>query len=124
MDWYGIKVAITEATGLDRDALHLLSGLAAQLLLALALRRRLISWLPWVLILIAASANEWFDLNYEVWPERSEQWNESFKDLATTMTLPTLLLLIGRFAPHLLVRSRCAGDMNGPGAAEPGPADD
>lgn len=116
MDWYAIKVSITEATGLDRDALHLLSGLFAQLLLALLLRRRLSAWLPWILILVASAANEWFDLSYEVWPDRSTQWNESFKDMATTMALPTLLLLIGRFAPHLLVQKRCA-DMNGPGAA-------
>ena len=126
MDWYGIKVAIAEATGMDRAALHLLGGVSAQLLFAVLLRRRVSSWLPWILIFIVAIANEWFDLSYETWPDRQEQWNEAYRDMVTTLALPSLLILLGRFAPHLLVRPRSAddmGDMEDAGAGQ-GPAGD
>ena len=103
MDWAAIKTVITEDTGLSRDALHLLTGLGLYLLLTAVLPRR--SWpiLPWFLILVAGLANEWADYLHETWPG---QWRESLKDMITTLSLPTLLILLGRFAPSLLVGRR------------------
>jgi hypothetical protein len=59
-------------------------------------------------VLLATVANEWFDLAYEIWPSREEQWGETRKDLISTMILPSLLLLLSRFAPRIFQRGRQA----------------
>ena len=102
MDWAAIKTVITYETGLSRDALHVLAGVGAYLLLVAILPRRASRWLAWLLVLAAAVANEWADYLHETWPG---QWVETTKDMITTMVLPTVLLLLGRFAPHLLVQA-------------------
>ena len=109
MDWAAIKTVITDETGLSRDALHLLAGIGLYVPLVALLPRRAGPWLAWLLILIAALANEWADYLKETWPG---QGSETAKDLVTTMALPTLLLLLGRYAPHLLVRPRRPDDMD------------
>ena len=112
MEWWSTaKALITEETGLSRDALHLLAGLASYLILTAILPRRVSPWLPWILILAAGLANEWADYLFETWPG---QWRESVKDMVTTLSVPTLLFLLGRYAPDLLVRQRRAGDMGEP----------
>jgi hypothetical protein len=111
MDWYEIKHAVEVFTGLNEDALHVHVGVLAQLLAAFLLRRSVASPWPWLFLLLAVGANEWFDLNYETWPgsERDRQFEESIRDAWNTMLIPTLLLLLSRCAPRLLV----------PPAAEP-----
>jgi len=84
------------------DALHVHAGIACQLLAALLLRRSLRSPIPWLVVLGLVIANEYYDLNYEVWPNRGDQWAESIKDGWNTMLLPTVMLLVARFAPRLL----------------------
>ena len=116
MDWAAIKTVITGETGLSRDALHLLVGIGLYLLLVAMFPRGAPRWLAWLLVLAAALANEWADYLHETWPG---QGSETAKDLATTMALPSLLLLAGRFAPHLLVRPQPSGDMDRPGDQEP-----
>lgn len=108
MDWATIKTAITVDTGLSRDALHVLVGVSLYLLLAAVLPRRASPWLAWLLVLVAVVANEWADYLHETWPG---QWRETLKDMLTTMSIPTLLLIVGRFAPHLLVRPAAPDDM-------------
>jgi hypothetical protein len=103
MDWYQIKLAVIEATGLSRDALHILLGTGGHLLAGMVLRRSLASPLPWLCVLVAESLNEWWDLNYEVWLDRP-MWPESIQDMWVTMLVPTLLLLLARYAPGLLVQ--------------------
>lgn len=104
MDWWLMKVWVEETTGLNMDALHVHAGVLAQLFFALVLRRSLASVWPWLLLLAAQIGNEWWDLTYEIWPTRDEQWAESIRDTWNTMLLPTLLLILSRFAPGLLVR--------------------
>ena len=116
MDWAAIKTVITGETGLSRDALHLLVGVGLYLLLVAMLPSRLSRWLAWLLVLIAALGNEWADYLHETWPG---QGSETAKDLATTMALPTLLLFVARFAPHLLVRPEPSDDMEPMGDQEP-----
>jgi hypothetical protein len=106
MDWWQMKYWVEETTGLNMDALHVHAGVLAQLLVALVLRRSIASLWPWLIVLAAAIANEWWDLTYEVWPTRDDQWDESIRDTWNTMLLPTILLLLSRFAPGLLVRNR------------------
>lgn len=106
MDWYQIKQQVVLFTGLHMDALHVHVGVLAQLLVALILRRSVASLWPWLLLLVAAGANEWFDLTYEIWPpaERERQYGESIRDIWNTMLIPTMLLLLSRWAPRLLVK--------------------
>ncbi len=99
-----MKLAVVEFTGLHMDALHVHAGVLGQIAAALVLRRTLASPWPWLLVLLVALGNEWFDLAYEIWPTRDEQYGESVTDLWNTMLLPTLLLLGCRFLPGLFVK--------------------
>ena len=121
MDWFQIKHGLTLWSGLDMDALHVHVGVIAQLLTAAVLRRSLASPLPWLALFIALCANEWFDLAYETWPNRDEQWGESIRDGWNTMLLPTLLLLVARYAPGLLVRPAPGAASDEQADAAPGP---
>ena len=96
--------------GLDLDALHVHAGVMGQLIAALVLRRSLASPWPWLLVLAAELGNEWWDLTYEIWPTRDEQWAESVRDTWNTMLLPTVLLILARFAPGLLVRKQARAE--------------
>lgn len=106
MDWYQIKESVELFTGLDMDALHVHVGVLAQIGVALVLRRSLASPWPWLIVLAAALANEAYDLAYETWPdpERARQFEEGIRDVWNTMLLPTLLMILCRFAPQLFVR--------------------
>ena len=104
MNWYDVKEAVELFTGLDNDALHVHAGVLGQLFTALVLRRSLRSPWPWLAVLAAAVANEAFDLNYEVWSDREMQYDRSIGDIWNTMLLPTLLLVLARVMPGLLVR--------------------
>lgn len=102
MTWYQLKEALSLASGLSMDALHVHAGIVGQVGVALVLRRTLASPLPWLAVLAAALANEWSDLSFDIWPNRQDQYDESVRDIWNTMLMPTLLLLIARFAPHLV----------------------
>lgn len=105
MDWYSIKLLVVEQTDISRDALHIFLGVAGQLLVALLIRRSLAHPLPWLAVLIGEAANEYYDLNYEVWLDRP-MWPGSLRDLLVTMAVPTLIFLLARFAPWLFVRDK------------------
>lgn len=102
MDWQEIKEAIALWTNLERDALHIYAALLAQVASALVLRKRLSHWLPWTFVLALAVGNELLDMKGD---ELIEQWevDAGLHDLWNTMLLPTLLLLLARFATHLFV---------------------
>ena len=112
MDWHEIKVWLEQASGLDMDSLHVHAGIIAQLLVAFLIRRPLSNPLPWLAVLVAVLANEAYDYQYEVWPNRDDQFAESVRDAWNTMAMPTLLLLVARFYPRLIVgpRSRSTAD--------------
>lgn len=104
MDWYQIKQGISDYSGLHMDALHVHGSILGLLAVALLLRRPLSSPWPWLAVLVAALANEWFDLAYEIWPTRHEQYLESVKDVWNTMLAPTVLLLAARYLPCFFAR--------------------
>ena len=103
MDWYQIKQALSAATGVSEDALHVFAGVAIQLLLVAALRKRVAHLLPWGIVLALAALNEWSDLQLDIWPNRADQWRETIKDLIVTMALPTVFLILSRWTPGLFV---------------------
>ena len=110
MNWYQVKQQLVLFTGLHMDALHVHIGILAQMLVALVLRRSIASPWPWLILLMAAAANEWFDLTYEIWPphHRALQFQSSIHDVWNTMLIPTLLLVLSRWAPQVLVRRSTA----------------
>jgi hypothetical protein len=116
MDWFQLKQGISIFSGLHMDALHVHIGVIAQLATAALLRRSVASPWPWLLLAAATAANEWFDLAYDIWPDRDIQIAESIRDGWNTMLLPTVLLLAARFTPSLLVRPK-------PATPEPSPAE-
>ncbi len=101
LDWHLIKQWLSGVSGLDMDSLHIHVGVLAQVAVALILRRRLSSVWPWLAVAAAVLGNEIYDYQYERWPTRREQFLEGVKDLWNTMLLPTVLLLLARFAPGL-----------------------
>ena len=105
MDWQHIKDVIALWTGLERDALHIYAALLVQLGSALILRRNLGHWGPWACVLALAVGNEMLDMYGD---GLVEQWeiDAGLHDLWNTMLLPTLLLLLARFAPRLVAAER------------------
>ena len=58
----------------------------------------------WLALLFVNFFNEFVDLWIERWPDPARQYGQGMKDLLLTMTIPTILILVARFAPRLLVR--------------------
>jgi hypothetical protein len=100
MDSEVIKAAVAAWTGLERDALHVYAAVIIQLGSAALLRRTLASPWPWLIVLAFALTNEWLDIHKD---NLVEDWEKaaSLHDLWNTMLLPTLFLLVVRFAPRL-----------------------
>jgi diacylglycerol kinase len=71
---------------------------------AAAFRTRIALIGPWLVVLLLELVNEWNDLQVERWPSLGQQLGEGAKDLALTMLLPTLLLMLARWRPGLFAR--------------------
>jgi hypothetical protein len=117
VDWHQLKLWLETASGLNMDALHVHAGILLLVAAALVLRRPLSSPWPWLVVLAAELANEYYDLRFEIWPTRGQQFAEGAKDVWNTMLLPTALLIAARWFPALLVGRR-DGSVADPG--EPG----
>ena len=115
MAWSEIKYWLSEASGLDMDALHVHAGILCQLAFALLLRRRLSNPIPWLLVLLLALGNEYYDWTREVWTDRARQRGEGIIDLWNTMLLPTVLMLAARFLPGLFRAGAPKPDSADPG---------
>ncbi len=102
LDWMQFKLFTQHMSGVSHDAMHVVGGVVAQLALAALFRSSLARVWPWAAILMVELANEWNDLHVEKWPDPGQQWGEGAKDLALTMVLPTLLLMLARWAPGVL----------------------
>jgi TRAP-type uncharacterized transport system fused permease subunit len=101
LSWYEAKMFVERASLVSSDALHVVVGVIVWLLLALALRRSVSSWLPWLGLLALVLCNEAVDLWVERWPDPAMQLGESAKDILLTMTLPTVLMFAVRLRPNL-----------------------
>lgn len=108
MDWYQLKIALSQTTGVSQDALHILAGTACQLLIAGLFRLRVSNLLPWAVVLALEVANEWSDLHFEIWPNRGQQWGESIKDMCVTLAVPTAIFLLTRWTPGLFAATQTA----------------
>ena len=104
MDWMGLK-GLAADLSVEKDALHIYAAFAVQAGAAALLRTSLARWLPWFVVLAVELANEWMD----VWfgeEAHIQQWqlDGARHDLINTMILPTVILLLARYAPGLFRR--------------------
>ena len=93
---------IEHSTSVTSDAIHVITGVAIQLLVATLLRSSIAAWRPWLVVLVLACLNEAVDLSVERWPDLAMQYGESAKDILLTMFLPSILMIVSRFRPRLL----------------------
>lgn len=103
--WTAWKRVLVDIVDIDRDALHILAGVALQLVVAVLTRRKLGDWLPWLCVVALALAIEAADVRAEYWHSLALQLGESIHDVAVTMIVPTALLILSRRWPHLAGRS-------------------
>ena len=85
--------------------MHVLFGFLAFLAAAAILRRPVASPLPWLAVLALELLNEAFDLSAGAAEWVGPMWPGSVKDVLTTMSVPTLLLIAARLSPGLFVRA-------------------
>ncbi len=105
LDWYQVKLFAEHSTGVSMDALHLIAGVLLQLLVAALFRRSLASPLPLLAVLALEIVNEANDFRVEIWPDPGMQFGEAAKDIVLTMLIPTLMFVIARRRPKLLVQT-------------------
>ena len=91
------KVSVIEASGLDKDALHIYFGLALFLFIRLAWRWRG-GWLvAWLAVFAMACGGEWLDMTAEISRSSIQPDAAHWHDIWNTMFWPTVLLLVGRW---------------------------
>lgn len=105
MEWYKLKLFMSQATTLSMDALHLLAGLIGFLVVARLFKRPLSDARPWLAVFILELLNEWSDLSVELWPDVARQLGHGAKDILLTMVVPTVLMLVARNRPGMLTPS-------------------
>ena len=103
MEWYRLKLFVSQATTLSMDALHLLAGFIGLLLVARLFERPVSDARPWLAVFVLELLNEWSDLHVELWPDVARQLGQGAKDIGLTMAVPTALLLLARLRPRLLM---------------------
>lgn len=94
MNWTYLKGAISDATGLSPDCLHIQSGLLILVLAAMILRRPPWTWQPWLAVLVAETINESYDLLQAVYPTDEHNIPASLHDFWLTMFWPSAILLV------------------------------
>ena len=91
------KVSVIEASGLDKDALHIYFGMTLFLAIRLAWRGRG-GWIAaWLAVLIMACGGEWLDLTAEYSRSSIQPDAAHWHDIWNTMFWPTVLLVVGRW---------------------------
>ncbi|MBM4254622.1 MAG: hypothetical protein FJ147_01855 [Deltaproteobacteria bacterium] len=92
-----IKLFLVALTGLSKDALHVHVGLGTMLGAAMVFRRAVRSFLPWLMVLLAAVCGEMLDMYDDIIGSPGYwQWEMSVHDIANTLFWPTILLLLAR----------------------------
>jgi hypothetical protein len=91
------KLSVIEATGLDKDALHIYFGMTLFLLIRLAWRARGGWFAAWLAVLVMACGGEWLDLTAEYSHSAIQPDAAHWHDIWNTMFWPTVLLVVGRW---------------------------
>jgi hypothetical protein len=120
MNWVDFK-DLASHLGVAKDALHIYLAFSIQVAAAALLRRPMSSWIPWACVLAAELLNEFLDIHYGE-ELQMQEWQVlgAKHDVLNTMALPTLLLLLCRYAPGLFVRRLKAAPTGAAETAEGG----
>ena len=102
MTWFEAKMFLEHSVSVSPDALHVIAGAIIFLVCARLFRCSISSWRVWGALLFLNFFNEFVDLWAERWPDPARQYGQGMKDLVLTMSVPTILVLVARFAPTLL----------------------
>ena len=105
LDWYQLKLFAEHSTGVSMDALHVIAGVALQLLVAALLKSSVARPWPLLAVLALEVVNEANDFRVEIWPDPGMQFGEAVKDIVLTMLIPTLIFVIARRRPRLLAQT-------------------
>ncbi|HEX6409328.1 MAG TPA: hypothetical protein VFZ88_01910 [Sphingomicrobium sp.] len=101
LSWYEAKLFLEHSTSVSPDALHVIAGALIFFICALLFRRPISDVRVWVALLCLNFFNEFVDLWAERWPDPAHQYGQGMKDLLLTMVVPTILVLVARFAPAI-----------------------
>ena len=104
--WHQGKLFVEYSLAVEHDALHVIIGVLAWLLLAVVLRRPLSSWRLIIWLFLLAMWNEVVDMWVELWPDLGQQAGEGAKDLVLTIMIPVLLTALIRARPKMFAPSR------------------
>ncbi len=105
IDWYQLKLFAEHSTGISMDALHVIVGVLLQFMIAYLFRSSLARAMPVLAVLALELINEANDFRVEIWPDPGMQIGEAVKDVVLTMFIPTLIFLVARHRPKLLVQA-------------------
>ena len=108
------KVSVIDATGLDKDALHIYFGLALFLSVRMIWRWRGGWFAAWLAVLVMACGGEWLDMAAEFSNAAIQPDAAHWHDIWNTMFWPTVLLLVGRWLqprPKPEVTEVASGDL-------------
>jgi len=107
-NWSIAKTDLSKITGLSDDALHVLSGMLVLTLAAYLLRHPPWTWRPWLVVVIAETVNEVYDLTQTLFPTDEGNFRASLHDFWLTLAWPTLILLLW---PRFIVLEHDAGPL-------------
>lgn len=93
LNWSVLKSQIGTWTGLSDDTLHAFTGMLILTAAGFLMRRPPWTWRPWLVVLLAETVNELYDLTQTSSPSDENNFPASLHDFWTTMALPTLILL-------------------------------
>jgi len=91
------KGSVIDATGLDKDALHIYFGLALFLTIRLVWRWRGGWIVAWLAVIAMACGGEWLDMTAEVGRSAIQPDPAHWHDIWNTAFWPTVLLIVGRW---------------------------
>lgn len=94
LNWDLVKMDISRATGISPDALHVLTGMLILVLAAVALRRPPWSWQAWLVVAIAETVNEAYDMLQTIYPSDEGNIRASLHDFALTLFWPSVIVLL------------------------------
>ena len=101
MAWYEAKMFIEHTIFFTSDALHILVGMVAWIVIAAVSRRPLSDWRPWLAVLVLLVLNECVDLWAEQWPNKAMQYGRVGQGRPADDPLPTVLIFAIRLRPKL-----------------------
>ena len=100
-EWHQGKLFLEHSLSIEHDALHVLVGIAAWLVIAMVIRKPLSAWRPFLWLFALILWNEAVDLWVERWPDPGQQYGEGVKDLVLTILVPLVLMWLIRKRPAM-----------------------